>query len=173
MEEATMTRRTIGFMITLALSLLVAPLAAEGPQAKIPRIGYFADSVRRAESDALRHALRDLGYVEGQTIAFEWGFADTPAQYPDHAAELVGLQVDLIVVRSGSMVRVAMQATRIIPIVMAAGPDPVGQGFVASLSRPGGNVTGLTSMSQDLSAKSLELLKDASRGSPAWPSSGV
>jgi putative ABC transport system substrate-binding protein len=153
---------TLTCIMTLALGLLVVPLTTGAqPLAKVPRIGYITDSVRRAESEALRQALRDLGYVEGQTIAFEWRFADTPAQYPDLAAELVGLQVDIIVVRSGFMVRAVMQATRTIPIVMAAGADPVGEGFVASLSRPGGNVTGLTTMSQDLSAKSLELLKTA------------
>ena len=151
--------------MTLGLGLLVVPLTTGAQQlAKIPRIGFLTDGVRRAESEALRQALRDLGYVEGQHIAFEVRLAETPEQYPDRAAEMVGLQVDLIVVRSGFMVQAAMQATRNIPIVMAAGADPVGQGFVASLSRLGGNVTGLTSMSQDLSTKSLELLKEAIPG---------
>jgi putative tryptophan/tyrosine transport system substrate-binding protein len=165
LEDTAMKRRTFGLLITLALGLLLAPLTTGArPRAEIPRIGFLAASERRAGSEALRHALRELGYVEGHHIAFEWRFAETPEQYPTLAAELVGLKVDLIVAWGAVMTLAAKQATRTIPIVMADSADAVGMGLVASLPRPGGNVTGVTSMSPDLSSKSLELLKEAIPG---------
>jgi putative ABC transport system substrate-binding protein len=165
MSEATMTRRTIGLLVTVALTVLVTPFAAEvPPQATIPRIGYLSDGARRTESEALRQALRALGYVEGQHITVEWRFAETPDQYPDLAAELVGLNVTLLVVRTGLLALAAKQATSTIPIVMAGSGDAVGQGLVANLARPGGNVTGLTAISPDLAPKGLELLKAALPG---------
>lgn len=156
-----MWRSTVG-CIVLALSILVAPCAAVAkPPAKVPRIGFLTDSARRAEAEDMRQALRELGYVEGQTIAFAWRFADTPAQYPTLVAELVDFQVDVIVVPTGLLALAAKHVTQTIPIVMAGSGDAVGQGLVASLARPGGNVTGLTSASPDLSQKRLQLLKEA------------
>ena len=156
---------TIALIITLALGILSAPLVSDAqPRAKGPRVGFLSDSTRRAEVEEFQQALRELGYVEGQTIAFEYRFAEKPEQYPDLAAELVALKVDLIVVRTGLLAIAAKNATRTIPIVMYGSGDAVGQGIVASLARPGGNVTGLTSISPDLSQKWLELLKEAIPG---------
>jgi putative ABC transport system substrate-binding protein len=133
---------------------------------KETRIGYLSttnpsrDSTR---SDAIRLALRELGHIEGQNIAFEYRYAEgKPARYPELAAELARLKVDIIVVAGGSaMIRAAKNATKTIPIIMSgAAPDPVGAGLVDSLARPGGNVTGLTSLSRDLGGKRLELLKE-------------
>src|SRR5215510_12227201 len=160
-----MRRSIIGFIIFLALGLLLAPLAAEAQRpAKVPRIGLLADSVGRPYAEILRQALRELGYVEGQTITYEDRFADTLEQYPGLAAELVALKVDVIVVQSGLLALAAKHATRTIPIVMAGSGDAVGQGIVASLAHPGGNVTGLTAISPDLTQKWLELLKEAVPG---------
>lgn len=160
-----MSLRTLACLMTLVLGLLMAPRAIEAQQlAKIPRIGYLVDSARRAQSERLRQGLRDLGYVEGQNIAFEWRFADTPAQYPALAAELVGLPVDLIVAHTGLIARAAQQATSTIPIVMEGSTDPVGMGMVASLAHPGGNLTGVTGLTPDLSPKALALLKEAMPG---------
>jgi putative ABC transport system substrate-binding protein len=117
-----------------------------------------------ASPRALRPALRELGYVEGQTIVFEWRLADTPEQYPALAAELVGLKVDIIVVNTGRIALAAKQATNTVPIVMVGSADAVAQGIVASLARAGGNVTGFTNISPDLSPKALELLTEAIPG---------
>jgi putative tryptophan/tyrosine transport system substrate-binding protein len=108
----------------------------------------------------VQHALRERGYVEGQNIAFALRFAEKPEQYAALAAELVDLKVDVIVARTGFMTMAAQHATRTIPIVMVTSGDAVSQGIVASLPRPGGNVTGLTAISPDLARKWLELLKE-------------
>jgi ABC-type uncharacterized transport system substrate-binding protein len=112
------------------------------------------------EVEALQHALRELGYVEGHNIAFALRFAEKPEQYATLAAELVDLKVDVIVVQTGFMTMAAQHATRTIPIVMVTSGDAVQQGIVASLARPGGNVTGLTAIAPDLTRKRLELLKE-------------
>jgi ABC-type uncharacterized transport system substrate-binding protein len=153
---------TLGCLVTLALSILTAPCAAMAqPLAQIPRIGYVTDSTRPpSDVEALQHALRELGYVEGHTIAFALRFAERPEQYATLAAELVDLKVDVIVARTGFMTMAAQHATRTIPIVMVTSGDAVQQGLVASLARPGGNVTGLTAVSPDLTRKRLELLKE-------------
>jgi len=131
------------------------------PLAKVPRIGYLTDSARpQSEVEAFQHALREIGYVEGHNIAFALRAA-TPEQYSALAAELVNLKVDVIVVRTGFLALAAKHATRTIPIVMMASGDAVGQGIVASLARPGGNVTGFTNIAPDLSQKWLALLKEA------------
>src|SRR5262245_32169209 len=160
------TRRglhTVGILLILALGVLVAPLAAEAPpQGKIPQIGYLTDSVApQSDVEEFQRALREIDYVEGHNIAFVLRFADKPDQYAAFAAELVGLKVDVIVVRRGFMALAAKQATQTIPIVMATSGDAVGQGLVASLARPGGNVTGLTFVSSDHTQKRLALLKEA------------
>ena len=123
---------------------------------------YTSESAR---SEPIRRALRELGYIEGQNIATEYRYAEgRDDQFPELAAELVRLKVDIIVVAGGTLrwVRGAMNATKTIPIVMTgAGSDPVTGGLVESLARPGGNVTGLTLLSGDLGGKRLELLKEA------------
>ncbi len=158
----TMGLRTVGCLITLALGIALALPAAVGqPRGKIPRIGYLTDSAApQSEVQAFQGALREIGYVEGQNIAFALRFAE-PEQYAALTAELVGLKVDVIVVRSGFMALAAKHATTTIPIVMVISGDAVGQGIVASLARPGGNVTGLTAVSPDRSQKRLALLKEA------------
>jgi putative ABC transport system substrate-binding protein len=148
------------------LSLLAAPRAAGAQQAgkRMSRIGYLdgaSISGNPAHIEALRQGLRELGYVEGQDIAFEWRSAEGKAdRLPGLAAELVRLKVDVIVTGGAGATRPAKEATSTIPIVMAQDSDPVGSGFVASLARPGGNVTGLSTLHPTISGKRLELLKE-------------
>jgi len=152
----------------LATFLLTAVSLAEAQQPKkVPRIGYLStlNAARdSARTEAIRLALRELGYTEGQNIAFEYRYAEGKLdRYAEVAAELTRLKVDVIVVAGGTaMIRAAQNATKTIPIVMAgAAPDPVKAGLVESLARPGGNITGITILSRDLSGKRLELLKEA------------
>src|SRR5215475_11977123 len=156
------------FLITAAgAKILMVPLAAEAQQAgkRVPRIGYLDGAFLSANSErieALRQGLRELGYVEGQDIAFEWRSAEGKAdRLPGLAAELVRLKVDVIVTGGAGATRPAKAATSTIPIVMAQDSDPVGSGFAASLARPGGNVTGLSTLHPAVSAKRLEILKEA------------
>jgi putative ABC transport system substrate-binding protein len=112
-------------------------------------------------TEAFRQGLRDLGYVEGKNIIIEWRSAeDKAARLPGLAAELVRLHVDVIVTGGSTSTGAAKEATGTIPIVMAMDTDPVGSGFVASLARPGGNITGLSTLSPEISGKQLELLKE-------------
>ena len=151
------------FVAALTFSLIVAPLIADAQQApKIPRIGYLSP---RARLDPLPYdraflqGMSELGYVEGKNVVIEWRFADGAYErLPALAAELVRLNVDVIVAPSSSAIRAAQQATTTIPIVFLSTGDPVGSGFVASLARPGGNITGLSNTNLDVSAKLLELL---------------
>ena len=156
-------------IITLILSLLMAPLAAEAqPSPKVPRIGVLSGSTLTAHSGcnsrsraAFLQGLHALGYVEGQTIVLEERWAEgNLKRLPDLAAELVRLQVDIIVAGGTAAVRAAGQATERIPIVLAGG-DAVGTGLMTNLARPGGNITGIASGSVQLSWKRLELLKEA------------
>jgi putative tryptophan/tyrosine transport system substrate-binding protein len=141
------------------------PLAARAQQpAKIARIGFLGlgpAAVQSSRVKALRAGLRDLGYVEGKNIAIEFRWAETVEQLPELAAELVRMKVDVIFASSSTMVEPARQATKTIPIVFATHADPVGIGHVASLARPGGNITGLTMLLTDIVAKDLEVFKDA------------
>jgi ABC-type uncharacterized transport system substrate-binding protein len=151
------------------LALGVAPFAAEAQQsAKIARIGYLTSSlgVNPHLPEAFRQGLRDLGYVEGRNLVIENREAEGKAdRLPVLAAELVALKVDVIVAAPGTGgPRVAMQATRTIPIVFIAAGDPVGSGLVTSLARPGGNVTGLSNLAPELVGKRLELLTQAVPG---------
>jgi putative ABC transport system substrate-binding protein len=135
-------------------------------QAKnIHRIGYLSSQSASADAsrlDGFRQVLRDLGYVEGKNVIIEYRFAEGKFdRFPDLAAELVRLKVDVIVTTGSPPTRAAQQATKTIPIVMTVVGDPVEVGFVASLAKPGGNITGLTQMSPQLSGKRLELLKEA------------
>jgi putative ABC transport system substrate-binding protein len=152
-------------VVALALGMLMAPLAADAQQAaKVPRIGFLCPlSKPGGRLRALQQGLRELGYVDGQNIAIETRFAEQRYErFPDLAADLVRLGVDVIVPMGEAALRAVHEATRTIPIVMPGdGGDPVEDGFVASLGRPGGNVTGLTRMSPELSGKRLELLKEA------------
>jgi ABC-type uncharacterized transport system substrate-binding protein len=166
-----MTRRLIGFLVTLALGLLVAPLAADAqPGGKVARIGYLVtgglDSPEtRVLLDAFRQGLRERGYVEGQNIVVEYRAADGQLErFPALATELVRLKVDLIVATGTPAALAAQHATNTIPIVTPVMGDPVGDGLVASLARPGGNITGLTFLGPELVGKRLELLKEALPG---------
>src|SRR5712691_3820776 len=153
----------IGCIVTLFLSLLAAPLAAEAqPAGKIPRVGVLVLGLPDRGLDPFRQGLQDLGYVEGKNIAIAYRFAEGKAErLPELAAELVGLKVDMIVAYAFLAARAAKQATQTIPIVMVdVGRDPVEAGLVESLARPGGNVTGLTNMGVQLHGKRLELLKE-------------
>src|SRR5437773_483692 len=149
----------------LAVFLVVGVGLAQTQQPKkVPRIGYLVGQSRSTASvriDPFRQGLRELGYVEGKNIVSEWRFAEEKLdRLPALAAELVRLKVDLIVTAGPIPTRSAKEATSRIPIVMAQDPDPVGNGFVASLARPGGNITGLSTLSPELSGKQLELLKE-------------
>jgi putative ABC transport system substrate-binding protein len=145
---------------------LLAPCCSAQAQqlSKVPRIGYLAaGSALSAHSriEAFRQGLRALGYVEGKNIVIEYrNAAGKLDQVPRNAVELVRLKVDVIVTAGPSDTRAAKEATSTIPIVMAQDGDPVGNGFVASLARPGGNITGLSRLAPELSGKQLELLKE-------------
>ena len=156
-------------IIFLALcSLLLAPCCAADAQqpGKIHRIGYLdggtASGMATVLLNAFRHELGKLGWVEGKNIAIEYRFAENKGRerFPELAAELVRIKVDLIVVNSVASASAAKSATTSIPIVMAAGSDPVAAGLITSLARPGGNVTGLSGLASELNTKRLEVLKD-------------
>jgi len=170
---------------TLALGVLAAPLSVEAQQpGKIARVGRLSPVSATADArnlEALRQGLRDLGWVEGQNIAYEDRFAEgRPDRLPDLAAELVRLKVDVVFAGSTPAALAAKNATATTPVVMVMGGDPVASGLVASLARPGGNLTGVTALYQELSAKRLDLLKEAVPGvtrvavlsNPAFPDSG-
>jgi len=154
--------------ILVAVVLLNVGVTAEAQQAKkVPRIGYLSNSnpaTESARSEPIRAALRDLGYIEGQNIAIEYRYGEGERdRLPELAAELVRLKIDIIVAAGGdSVIRPAKNATKTIPIVMVGGGvDPVAAGYVESLARPGGNVTGITLLTRELGGKRLELLKEA------------
>jgi putative tryptophan/tyrosine transport system substrate-binding protein len=160
-----MLRRCILLLITLALGLLMAPLAAEAqPPAKVPRIAFLAGGSRAADSHLIEtfwQRMKELGYIEGKNIAAEYRFAEgAPQQLPNLVAELVRLNVDIIVAPASGAVA-AKKATNTIPIVITHSSDPVGVGLVASLAHPGGNATGLSSFASELGGKQVELLKEA------------
>ncbi len=151
-------------LVILAL-VLAAPLAAEAQSpSNIPRIGFLTAvplSVMSARTDAFRQGLRELGHVEGKTIVIEWRSAEGQLErLPSLAAELVRLKVDVIVTAGPSATRPVKAATVTIPIVITNDNDPVANGFVASLARPGGNITGLSTLSPEIYGKQLELLKE-------------
>jgi putative tryptophan/tyrosine transport system substrate-binding protein len=154
----------VALVVTFAMCGVVA--TAQQPK-KVPRIGYLSatDSASdSARSEAIRLALRERGYIEGQNIATEYRYAEGKQdRWPALAAELVRLKVDIIVVTGGTgQTRAAKNATKTIPIIMVgAGRDPVEAGLIESLAHPGGNVTGITSLNRELGGKRLELLKEA------------
>jgi putative tryptophan/tyrosine transport system substrate-binding protein len=152
-------------IFVLGAMLLALSLPAEAQQAKkVSRIGYMSSLLPAAEStriESFRAGLRELGYVEGKNIAVEYRWAEGKFdRLPGIAAEFVRQKVDIIVTGGPTATRPAKQATSRIPIVMTFDSDPVGSGFVASLARPGGNITGLSSLSPEISGKQLELLKE-------------
>jgi len=154
-----MTKKAIAVLLVI-LALVSARLAEAQQPKKVPRIGFVSAS-RQPWDEAFRQGLRELGYVEGQNIMIDYRYAEGKFErLPDLAGELVRLKVDVIVAGETEAIRAAKQSTSAIPIIMAVTADPVGSGFVASLARPGGNITGLTSLSPDLSGKRLELLKE-------------
>jgi putative ABC transport system substrate-binding protein len=158
-----MKLRSVALMTALALSILLAPLAAEAqPPTHVHRIGYLLGTTREQEPflETFLEAMRTLGYVEGENLVMESRGAE--GQYerlPALAAELVRLPVDVLLVSNTPAALAAKDATTTIPIVLMAVGDPVGRGLVASLARPGGNVTGVASLSSDLVGKQLEFLK--------------
>ena len=156
---------TIGGIVTLSLSLLTAPLTSQAqPAAHVPRLGLLIPSSFSAAAsglEAFRHGLRDLGYVEGQTILLEYRYADDQLdRLPTLAAELVQRNPDVIFTFTTPGVLAAKQATTTVPIV-GSGVGLVEQGIVASLDQPGGNITGLIGFGAELYTKHLELLKEA------------
>jgi putative ABC transport system substrate-binding protein len=159
-----MGRSTVGCIVGLTLSILAMALAVTAqPTEKVYRIGRLSTSSSPAGPDplleAFRQGLRDFGYVDGRNLRIESRYAEGQEdRCPALAAELVRLPVDVLVAAGTAPIKAAQQATSTIPIVMAWGTDPVAQGFVASLAQPGGNITGLSSMSPDLLGKQLELL---------------
>jgi putative ABC transport system substrate-binding protein len=151
----------------LALAVLAMPPAAETQQAgKVYRIGFLETGALRPRPwAAFQERMRELGYVEGRTVVFEPRWADGQLdRLPTLAAELLRLKVDVIVTAGSQAAQVAKGATTSVPIVMATGGDPVGLGLVESLARPGGNVTGMTTLSRELSGKRLEVLREALPG---------
>jgi putative ABC transport system substrate-binding protein len=158
-----MKRREFITLLGAAAAAWPLPLHAQ-QSAKVPRIGFLVfgpASAYAGRVEALRAGLRQLGYVEGKNIVIEFQFAETADQLPELAAKLVRMNVDVIFAMSSTEVEPTRQATKTIPIVFATHADPVGLGHVASLPRPGGNITGLTVILTDLVAKQLEVLKEA------------
>jgi putative tryptophan/tyrosine transport system substrate-binding protein len=162
-KKKHMKRKIIG--LTLSAIFFALCVSAKAQQSKkIPRIVYLSassGSPNAARYEAFRQGLRDLGYMEGKNIIVEWRHAEgKPDRFPALAEELVRLKVDVIVSSGSITTRPAKEATATIPIVMTQDPDPVGNGFVASLARPGGNITGLSNLNRELSGKRLEVLKE-------------
>ena len=158
-----MNRKIFGTSLCALLFALSPSVDAQQP-VKVSRIGFLgfpSPSANAARNEAFRQGLRELGYVEGKNIVIEWRFAEGKLDRVSAlAAELVRLKVDVIVTGGAGSTRPANEATNTIPIVMAQDPDPVGNGFVASLARPGRNITGLSTLAPELSGKQLELLKE-------------
>jgi putative tryptophan/tyrosine transport system substrate-binding protein len=157
--------RRINVCLLLTLLLFTVSPADAQQIGKIPRIGFLDNSTASGIAvllEAFRQELRKLGWIEGKNIAIEYRFSELKAErLSELAADLVRLKVDLIVTTGEPPARAAKSATTTIPIVMANAGDPVGSGFVASLARPGGNVTGLSNLGPELNSKRLEVLKDA------------
>ena len=163
-----MRRGTVGIIMPLVLVVLVAPLATAQPQGKIPRVGVLEPgspqtaAAPRTCSNGFRQGLRDLGYVEGQTIILTYRYAEHQVdRLPALAAELVQLAPDVLWTHSNAAALAAKRATTTIPIVVGVAGDLIGQGLVESLAWPGGNLTGMEHQDAELAGKRLELLKEA------------
>ena len=163
-KSAIKNPKWLGLLVTVFVLALADPVVQAQQAAKIPRIGYLTAAhltAVPARIEALRQGLRELGYIEGKTILIEWRSSEERAdRLPALAAELVRQKVDIIVTGAGRPTRAAKEATRTIPIVMAQDNDPVGNGFIASLAHPGGNITGLATLSPEISGKRLEILRE-------------
>jgi putative ABC transport system substrate-binding protein len=169
------------FGLALSGMLFALCLSAEAQQAKkVPRIGYVravgVPSIRAPNVEAFREGLRDLGYIEGKNIVIEFRYAEgKPDSIPSLVAELVQLEVDVLMSGDDPTIRVAKQVTKTIPIVMVANVDPVATGIIDSLARPGGNITGISRLTRELSGKRLELLTEVvpgmARAGILWDSS--
>jgi putative tryptophan/tyrosine transport system substrate-binding protein len=150
-------------ILIIAIALVAGIADAQQPK-KIPRIGFLSTSSPSSASfrtEPFRQGLRELGYVEGKSIVIEYRYAERKLdRLPALAAELVRIKVDIIVTAGPGGTRAAKDATNTIPIIFAFDNDPVGNGFVATLARPGGNITGLSNIATEISGKGLELLKD-------------
>ena len=171
--------RTFCFALIALLLAFRSSADAQQEGARIPRIGYLADfgspdaSPAKQQLIALRQGLSDRGYIEDKTIRLDYRYPkDNPEQTPELAADLVRLKVDILIAVDPTAIRAAKQATKTVPIVMVTNQDPVAAGFVDSLAVPGGNVTGITRLTRELSGKRLELLRDivpsASRVGVLW-----
>ena len=159
-----MKKEVFGLALGAMLFALCFPAEAQQPK-EVPRIGYLTADSRSTREDvraeAFRQGLREFGYVEGKNIIIDWRSADGKLdRLHAFATELVRLKVDVIVTGGPTATRPVKEATTTIPIVMTQDSDPVGNGFVASLARPGGNITGLSNLAQEISGKRLELLKE-------------
>ncbi len=166
---SAMKKASASLAAVVAVLLAVAVIAQAQQPAKVPRIGYLSrtgDSKNPGpQVEGFRQGLRDLGYIEGKNILVEYRYIEGKSDsIPSIATELVQLKVDVLVLGPLPAIRAAKQATKTIPIVMVTTQDPVAAGFVDSLARPGGNITGLTTLQRELSGKRLELLKEAVPG---------
>jgi putative tryptophan/tyrosine transport system substrate-binding protein len=163
-KEKAMKKAFVDLTLCVTVfALLICAVAAQAQQStKLPRIGYLAASIISADSRAaINQGLHKLGYIEGQNIKIEYRYAEGKFErLPVLAAELVRLKVDVILTGGSTATRAAKEATSTIPIVMLQDNDPVASGFVASLARPGGNITGLSTLRPEISGKRLELLKE-------------
>ena len=155
--------KSLPFVLLGALFLVLAACGTTeaNSEAKVPRVGFLSVSATPKFIDALREGLRDLGYVEDETIIIDWRVVRDREELQGVAQEFVANEVDLIIAGGTKAVKAAMKETSTIPIVMTNSGDAVGTGLVASLARPGGNVTGSTQISPQLSAKRVQLLKEA------------
>ena len=157
-----MRRRNVLALFATAVALPRVSLAQEGT--KFARIGYLGPAPAASFAprvEALRAGLRELGYVEGKNLTFEFRWAEAPERMPELAAELVAAGMDVIFAQTSTETAAVLETTRTVPVVFAGHADPVGVGHVASLARPGGNATGMTVVMTDLTAKALEILKEA------------
>ncbi len=159
-----MRKAGVPSILFVVVLLAVAVIAEAQQPKKVPRIGFLGGtsaSIEKSRIEAFRQGLRELGYVEGKNIIIEWRWAEGKFdRLPEFAAELVRLNVEVIVTGGSTSSGAAKKVTTTVPIVMAQVNDPVGSGFVASLARPGGNMTGLSTLVPELSGKRLELLKE-------------
>ena len=157
-------QKWMGLSVVALVLVMTGAVATAQQPSKVIRVGCLlaaSASSEKSRIEAFRQGLRELGYVEGKNIVIEWRFGDGKQdRLPALAAELVRLKVDIIVTGGSAATRAAKEATTTIPIVMMQDADPVGSGFVASLARPGGNITGLSTLAPELSGKRLELLKE-------------
>jgi len=162
-----MSKSSLIWLLVTVLLITVSPAQAQQPK-KVSRVSWLGTtslSANRDRVEAFQQGLRELGYMDGKNIVMEYRFAEGKRdRMSELTAELVRLKVDVIVTGGSGATRPAKEATSTIPIVMTNEPDPVGQGFVASLAQPGGNITGLTTLASELTGKRLELLKEVVPG---------